>query len=384
MTDLAEKPRILIVDDEEKVLSSLKRQLRSNFSVDVCNAPDEALKIIKKNKAYAVVLSDYKMPKLNGVDFLMQVQSIAPETTRMMLTGFADLDNAMRAVNEGHVFRFMAKPCPPDTLLANLKEAAGQYDLVTSRRVLLEQTLKGSIELMSEITSLVNPEASARTNRLKRSVRFLCEKMKIRDVWRYEMAAMLSQIGCIILPQNIMDKLTGSKGFSPEESQMFEMHPSIGQSLISKLPRMASIGKMVAYQLKGFDGSGTPRDNLKGEAIPLGGRILKIALDYDTERQRNEIPSKAFIALEEKAEQYDPQLLYFLEGMLGIEARYEILEVSLAELQPGMILHGDVTSAQGALLLPKSVELDKDKIDRLIMFADKIGIAETIPVLKPS
>lgn len=384
MSDQTEKKRILIVDDEERVLTSLRRQLRSNYEVDVCNDPREALGMINGKSPYAVVLSDYKMPGLNGVDFLMQVKKIAPETTRMMLTGYADLENAMRAVNEGHVFRFMAKPCPPDVLMSNLVEGVRQYKLVTTKRVLLEQTLKGSIELMSEITSLANPEAAARTDRVKRTVRYLCGKLDIRDVWRFEMAAMLSQIGCVILPPGIMNKLLGKGDFSPEEKQMFEMHPSIGQSLISKLPRMSSIGTMVAYQLKGFDGSGTPRDNIEGEAIPIGGRILKIALDYDTHRQCNDVPSKAFKELEANSDQYDPELLYYLEGMLGVEARYQKLTLSLHDLETGMILHKDVISSQGALLLRKSVELDKNKIDRLHMFEKKIGIEQPISVLKPS
>ncbi len=383
MTETPDKPRILIVDDEEKVLSSLKRQLRNDFQVDTNTDPSDALEKFNKSTSYAVVLSDYKMPKINGVDFLIQVKQLAPDSTRMMLTGFADLENAMRAVNEGHVFRFMAKPCPPETLFANLMEGTRQYELVTSKRVLLEQTLKGSIELMSEITSLVNPEAAARTNRVKLIVRFLCQKMGIRDIWRYEMGTTLSQIGCVILPQQFMDKLVCKEGLDDEEKQMFEMHPFIGQNLISKLPRMSEIGQMVAYQLKGFDGSGPPRDRVSGEDIPLGGRILKIALDYDTERQRDPTPSKAFKALEDNCDQYDPQLLYFLEGMLGVEARYQMLELSLCELEPGMILHDDIVSEQGALLLPKSIELDKDKIDRLHLFADKIGLMQPFPVLKP-
>ncbi len=302
----------------------------------------------------------------------------------MMLTGYADLDSAMRAVNDGHVFRFLTKPCETDTLLESLKEAVKQYELVTGKRILLERTLKGSVELLSEITSLVKPEAGARINRVRRYVKFLAQKKGAKDLWRYDIATMLSQLGTLILPDGTLDKLLSGKGLTSEQEQIFEMHPVIAKSLVAKLPRMEIIAEMIAYQLKGFDGTGTPRDGLEGEKIPLGGRILRIALDYDLHLNLEENSSAAFAKLEEQAEMYDPELLYYLEGMLGVEARYEVKKLSKSELHPGMILYEDILSDQGALLLRKSLELDKDKIDRINMFAEKVGITEPINVLVPN
>ncbi len=168
---------------------------------------------------------------------------------------------------------------------------------------------------------------------------------------------------------------------TPEEMQMFEMHPAIAQSLLSKLPRLEAVTEMVAYQLKGFDGSGTPRNNIKEEEIPLGGRMLRLALDYDMYIQREKSTREAYAKLEEHVEQYDPELLYYLEGLLGLEAHYEVRKVARDQLEPGMILHEDVLSLKGGMLLRKSLELDKNKIDRVHMFAEKVGIQEPITVL---
>ncbi len=375
------KFKILLVDDEPNVLSALKRQLRGEYEVETSEDPALAILKINSKAPFAAVISDFRMPKMNGIEFLKEVRKRSPETTRIMLTGYADLDNAIRAVNDGHVFRFLTKPCENEVLLANLKEGVDQYELVTGKRVLLEKTLKGSVELLGEITSLVKPEAGARINRVRRYVRYLAEKKGVKDFWRYDIATMLSQLGTLILPPGTLDVLLEGKELSPEQLQMFEMHPVIAKSLIVKLPRLEAIAEMISYQLKGFDGSGTPRDAVKGEKIPLGGRILKIALDYDLQLQHAENPKKAFANIEEVSELYDPELLYYLEGMLGVEARYVVKELGIDDLFPGMILYDDVTSKQGAMLLRKSLELDKDKIDRIHMFASKIGIKLPLLVL---
>ncbi len=254
---------------------------------------------------------------------------------------------------------------------------------MTAKKVLMEKTLKGSIELLGEITSLVNPLAGEQVNRVRRYVRYFAQKKGLKDLWRYDIAVMLSQFGTLILPPGTLDEIFKGKEMTPEQQQMYEMHPVIAQSMIQKLPRLESIAEMIAYQLKGFDGSGTPRDNVKEDKIPLGGRILKIALDYDVALQREATPQKAFLSIEKNIEQYDPELMYYLEGMLGLEARYEITKVHLDELRPGMILHQDIVSEQGALLLRKSVELNKDNIDRIHLFAKQVGVGDELTVLVP-
>ncbi|WP_432737445.1 HD domain-containing phosphohydrolase [Maridesulfovibrio sp. FT414] len=375
------KHSIMLVDDEPNVLSSLKRQLRGQYDVHTSDDPEKALVELKNNKHIAVVISDYRMPQMNGIDFLKEVKSCSPDSTRMILTGYADLDNAIGAVNDGHVFRFLTKPCEKETLLENIREAAKQYDLVTGKKILLEQTLKGSVELLTEITSLVNPQASERISRVRRYVRYLAQKKGVKDFWRYDIATMLSQLGLLVLPPGTMEMFLQGKELNSEQKEIFEMHPVVAKSLVEKLPRMQSIAEMIAYQLKGFDGSGSPLDGVDGESIPLGGRILRIALDFDLYLHLYENQRQAFRQLEDKAQEYDPELLYYLEGMLGVEARYEVKSLSIKELVPGMILYEDILSDKGALLLRKSLELDKDKIDRIHMFARKVGVTEPVSVL---
>lgn len=373
--------KILLVDDEPNVLRSLRRQLRSEYEVDIHEDPTKALQVLSKKNTYAVVISDFRMPKMNGAELLRKVRKVSPETTRVMLTGYADLENTIKAVNEGNVFRFLTKPCSKENLLNNIKDAVAQHELVTSKRILLEKTLKGSVELLSEITSLINPNAGARINRVRRYVKYFAQQKGIKDLWRYDVATMLCQLGTLILPPGTLESLEKGKELTAEQLQMFEMHPMIAQSLLSKLPMLESVAEMVSYQLKGYDGSGTPRSATHKDDIPLGGRVLKLALDYDLALQQERTTHKAFAKLEENVKAYDPELFGYLKDMLGVEARYVVRKVKVSALIPGMILHEDLLSSQNVMLLGKNLELDKDKIDRIQMFKYTIGVKEPITVL---
>ncbi|MBU1247669.1 MAG: response regulator [Proteobacteria bacterium] len=375
--------RILFVDDDDKILKMFKRSLAKDFEVHVALGPEEGLKQIAEEDAFCVVVSDLKMPGMDGITFLNKVRKLAPETVRVILTGYADLENAMASVNTGGVFRFLTKPCEMGAITDVLKTCVKQFELVTAEKVLLERTLKGCIEVLSESLSLVNPEAFGKATRVSRFVRMLTQKMDIKNIWKYEVAAMLSQIGCMVLPESAIVKLNTGKPFSPEEVQLYDMHPSIGRNLISHIPRMEAVAEMVHYQNKNFDGTGTPVNSVEGADIPLGGRLLKVAGDFDLAYTRTGSWSKAFLSLENKLERYDPEIMYYLEGCLGSEARYEKGLVRVRELLPGMIVQQSVEAKTGPLLLRKGKELSAMVITKLLTVHERIGVKEPIEVYIP-
>ena len=142
-----------------------------------------------------LVISDMRMPAMDGATFLKYARTGAPDTVRVLLTGQADMDSAIAAVNEGNIFRFLTKPCPIDVLLTALKACVEQHRLVTAERVLLEETLRGSVKMLTEVLSLVSPTAFGRAARLQQRVAAIAAQMGIRDRWHIEVAAMVSQIG---------------------------------------------------------------------------------------------------------------------------------------------------------------------------------------------
>lgn len=136
------KPKILLVDDELNVLIAYQRNLRSRFDLSIAESGEAGLAVINESGPFAVIVSDYNMPIMNGIEFLRNVKNLAPDSIRIMLTGQADLQSAINAVNEGNVFRFLTKPCSHELLLNSLESAVEQYRLVTVEKVLLEKIKK--------------------------------------------------------------------------------------------------------------------------------------------------------------------------------------------------------------------------------------------------
>ena len=375
--------RILFVDDEKNILEAIQRQLRKKYRIETALGPEHGLAAVTNHGPYAVIVSDLRMPGMDGIQFLSRVKEIAPDSIRMILTGNADLQNAIQAVNEGNIFRFLTKPCAQNVLIKVVDLGIKQYRLVTAERELLERTLKGSINVLTEVLSLVNPEAFGRSSRIKRYVKQIASHLGVSEVWRFETAAMLSQIGCVTLPEQALIKLYQGQELTEEEAQLFYMHPKIAYDLLSKIPRMQEVAEIITYQEKHFDGSGNPKDLRQGEAIPLGARILKVVLDFDVLETRGVIKGKALKQLKQRSGWYDPAVLVALEEVLGDVAKYVIRDAKVRELQVNMVLFEDVRTKKGQLLITRGQEVSTVLIERLANIARTAGIREPIQVCVP-
>ena len=273
--------RILCVDDDSNILLGYQRALRK-YQIEVALGADEALAAITSRGPYAVVVSDMRMPRMNGVELLARVKDIAPDTVRMMLTGNSDQETALEAVNEGHIFRFMTKPCPADVFGKTLEAGLAQYRLIVAERELLSNTLGGSIKMLTDVLSLVCPTAFGRASRVRGLARKMAQALGENELWVIEIAAMLSQIGCVAIPEETLARFYRGEELSRSEAEEFAVHPLVGRDLLQNIPRLEAVAEVVAYQEKRFDGQGPPPDDRRGTAIPLGSRILKVALDFDS------------------------------------------------------------------------------------------------------
>jgi response regulator RpfG family c-di-GMP phosphodiesterase len=372
--------KVLVVDDEINILDGIRRHLKKRLPVETALGSKEGLAALARNGPYAVILSDLRMPGMDGIQFLTRVKEKSPDTVRMMLTGNADLGDAIQAVNQGNVFRFFSKPCPADVLEKGIEQGIRQYRLVTAERELLQKTLKGSIKVLTEILSLINPEAFGRSSRIKRTVKAVASRMGVSEPWQFEMAAMLSQVGWVILPQESLGKLYRGQALTDEESQLFRQHPLIASSLLSNIPRMEEVGEIVRYQEKHFDGSGDPVDHRQGSAIPLGARILKVTLDFDILEVNGTPPRQALKILEDRQGWYDPAVLQAMDAFIGGESRRILKEISLRELTSNMVLAEDLYTVRGQLLISKGQEVTAVLISRLVNFAKGTGIREPVRV----
>lgn len=366
--------KILFVDDEANILDTFRRGLRKRFTLETALGAQEGLHALQHSGPFAVVVSDLKMPKMDGIQFLSQVRELSPATVRIMLTGHADLEAAIASVNEGHVFRFLTKPCDTGTLITTLEAAIAQYRLITAEKELLHGTLRGSIKVLVEILSLVNPEAFGRSERIKRLALATAEQLKMKHVWRLELAAMLSHIGCVSIPEDILSKKYSGQKLGPEEEQIYGMHASIAVKLLENIPRMEEITAIIAHQSDAYTSEGE---------LPLGARILKICLDFDDLEQQGMSKEEAMSALQTQLQRYDPHVLGAFEKAVFSEMGFVPRRLALRELLPGMVLAADVKTTTGILLLAKGQGLSELVLERLIRLSGTFEVVEPIVVLAP-
>ncbi|MGE5708101.1 MAG: response regulator [Bacteroidota bacterium] len=350
------------------MLSALARQLHPLYQVSLTPSPEEGLVLLEREGPFSVVLSDMRMPKMDGATFLKHVRERSPDTVRLLLTGHADLESAIAAVNEGQVFRFLTKPCSVQGLMNSLAEAVNQYELVTAERVLLEETLLGSIAALTEILALSNPLLFGRATRAKRLVGEIAGKMELHDRWQIEIAAMLSQLACITLPPQTAEKHYYGQPLEPDEATMVNRLPVITKHLLQKIPRLEPINQLL-FQLHHPEVS----------RQRLGAELLQIVLQYD-QLETSGYPSA--VAIEElRRLEHHPEMLDHLEAFVSLEAKIE--ERFLSEIQEGMIFAEDVQANDGKTLVPRGQAATASLLARLTNFAFEVGIPQPIRMIAP-
>jgi response regulator RpfG family c-di-GMP phosphodiesterase len=264
---MAEK--ILLVDDDTHILDGYRRILSREFLLETALGGEEAVRMIAAHGPYAAVVSDMRMPGMDGIQLLGKVKTQAPNTIRVMLTGNADMDTAIDAINEGNIFRFLNKPCGKEMMAKTLTAALVQYRLVTAEDQLLEQTLSGCIQVLTEVLSLVNPAAFGRAERARRYIHQIVSAMKLGNPWQYEVAAMMSQLGCVTLAPETIQAVYAGEQLSTNEQAQYDAHPSVAYGLLSKIPRLEPIAWMIEHQHRPV-----VADDSAGQDIRLGAEIL--------------------------------------------------------------------------------------------------------------
>jgi response regulator RpfG family c-di-GMP phosphodiesterase len=375
--------RILCVDDDPNILEGYKRQLRKEFELDTAVGPEQGLRMVTEQGPFAVVVSDLQMPGMNGVEFLAQVRTHEPDTVRMLLTGNAELQAAIEAINQGQIFRFLTKPCTPEALANALKAGLAQHRLITAERELLEQTLSGSIRVLCEVLALVNPEAFGRSSRITRYVESIAANLHVSELWSIKTAAMLSQIGCVILPESLLKKVYRGEVLTGEESQLFNQHPFVGYDLIAKIPRMKRVAEIIKFQDKYYDGYGVSGDAQEGKTIPMEARILKVALDFDALESAGKSKAEAFDEMKQRKGWYDPTVIDAMKAAFAQEIKYEMKTAVVADLREGMILAEGIQSSQHVVLASKGQQVTPSMIMRLQNFSKTGGVREPFTVLLP-
>lgn len=377
--------KILYVDDDPNILAACARSLGRSLALTTATSGAAGLEILRAEGPFAVVLSDMRMPGMDGVEFLCAVRRHAPDTVCIMLTGNSDQETAMNAVNKGRIFRFLTKPCAPEDLRDALDAGLRQHRLITAEKELLSNTLLGSVRALADVLSLVNPMAFACGTRIKPIVKAISQNMGLAHAWQFDLAALLSQIGCVVLPPAVIEKVYAGRRLTEEEAEMYASHPKNGSRLIEHIPRLEPCAKMIEGQLTRFDEMTPSVQGPQVDDVTIGSQILHVTLDIDALISRSMPKHTAVLRLKERRGEYNPELLDLIDQITlpGVDdAQHRTkMELSIWKLKPGMIVDEAIETSSGTLLVPKGVEITLPIIQRLRNFASGAGVKEPIHVL---
>ena len=365
--------KILFVDDEENIRLTFAEFI-SHSGHEARTARDgmEALRIIERESPFALVVSDMSMPNMNGIELLAKVKEVSPDTVRMILTGYADLEVSIDAINQGNVFRFLTKPCSGPVFMDSINVGLEQHRLIMAEKELLEDTLNGSIAMLTDALSMADQEIFGFAMTLRKGAGRLAMALETQRLWQIEIAAMLSQIGYLTLPNEVRRKARRGQNLTETEGQMVEKVPEIGSNLVSHIPRLEQTANIILYQQKSFDGSGPPYNDIAGKEIPLGARILKVLIDFAEALLASNSYELAVAQLRDKKGVYDADVL---QKAIKIKVFSDLLEVSrqqrdvilvqAADLRVGDKLAVDLFSTNNQLLLKKGNDITQMTIKRI-------------------
>ncbi len=374
--------RIMIVDDDPMILAGANRLLYKYFKIFTFEDPMKALKSLETDGPFAVVVSDMHMPGIDGISFLSKVKERSPDTVRMMLTGDSDLQTAVDAVNEGHIFRFMTKPCDGKTLANSILVGIQQHQLITGEKELLEKTLKGSIQVMMDVMGMTNPLAFNKTRRVQHIVVHMAAFFHLEEQWKYELAAMLSLLGSVIVPVPVLEKYLAGRELTQEEAEIIRSFPKTGQALLNSIPRMGSVAEIIGNQLKIIN---PPYMNtISGkDPVETGVLLLKMAFEFDSYLTGGVAKPEAirrFISNNNDAAVF-AECLMRLELAGGDDINLNTTFIDIVDLKDGMVLAENIYSQSGMLVVGEHCIVNATIRLRLLNFSRQGIIPHRVKII---
>ncbi|HWS36538.1 MAG TPA: response regulator [Actinoplanes sp.] len=359
--------RILMVDDEQRLLDGLRRSLHGRYVIDFSTSGADALARIEAAPSpYAVVVSDMMMPVMNGAEFLARTRDVSPDSVQIILSGQADLTSTIAAVNDGNLFRFLTKPCEPDHLTRALDAALHQHRLVMAERELLQRTLDGTVELLTDLMKATNPLAAARSEQL----RALVDAVAPAEAWEPRIAAMLGQVGLLAIPGEVLGRVRAGETLDSESEALFHSHPQLAYELVKRIPRLERVADWVAAQP--LIAGEKPAGEVDEHQAPYAAAV---AFVVGVEAGRSPVSVAAELA------HYPSEIVQSLLRAYTTAKVRKPRRISGAELMVGMVVDQDIVTNSGLVLVRGGELLTETMAIRLRHFAEGVGIVEPVAVL---
>ncbi len=320
--DEKKKYQILIVDDEEDNLQLLYRTLRREYDVTKANGPLAALDILSQ-RDFQCILSDHKMPDMDGVEFLKRARDMHPDTICILVTAYSDVEILMNAINYAKIYKYIKKPYSPDTLLHNVHMALEYYQLKEDNKKLLfdlKDLFSGTINAIMDALDSKDSYTLGRSRRVAFYTSRMIAKMDLTKAQKaeIELAALLHDIGMIGVREEILHK---KEALTEEERNEIKKHISYSVKILEDIKQLDKVTDIIKYHHEFYNGNGYPF-GVKGEEIPIGARIIAITDAYDSlvsfRPYRDGLsPENAVSEIrKQKGEQFDPHLFDIFESIV--------------------------------------------------------------------
>jgi len=392
--------RVLYVDDEDQLLSAFRSLMRREaLDITTLNDPLQVEQCLVEQGPFAVVLSDQRMPGIEGVEVLRRVAALSPETVRIMVTGFADYEATLRAINTGGISHHVAKPWDDDGLRTLVRSCVQRYNLAGENTFLLahlqaqnrelEELLEGTVvhttRMLGDLVGYVNAEAASQVERVRRlgdaALRVLTE-WRTEECWSFERALDLFNLGLALLPAWAQARVAKEGVEAANSIAAVRNHHLLAATLLEEVPRFTGVAEIIRFKQKSFDGSGEPVDDRRaGSEIPNGARLLRILIDQDRLLTRK-VPGRA--ALERMRGQkgvYDEILIQRLLGEASTIALSSIEQsLRVGDLREGMMVLDDVIASDGLCLLKEGAVLNRSMLKILVQWHRRTLIKEPLRV----
>lgn len=415
---------LLCVDDEANILASLKRLFRpAGYRVLTATSGEEALALLEK-EAVDLIISDMRMPGMNGAQVLAAVRARWPETVRILLTGYADIGSTIEAINNGQLHRYISKPWDDSEVQLVVREGLERKALLREKNRLealtqaqneelrqlnagletkvaertaelaaahdkLKTGFLNTLKTFSNLIELRGGQMAGHSRRVADLARRIGQAVKLPSNEAQDLffAALLHDIGKIGLPDALLGKPFNQ--LTPDERSEMVKHPAKAEGLLMGLEQLHGAARLIRAHHERFDGQGYP-DGLAGDAIPLGARILAVANDYDAIQQGAISPKRA--SAEEallylrggRGHRYDPAIVKVVESLLDSTPRSGTSPLVLRsdQLKPGMALARDLVTRDGVLLLAHDFLIDENLIRQIQGFERTEGYRLTLHVVE--
>jgi response regulator RpfG family c-di-GMP phosphodiesterase len=376
---------IVVADPDKDVQAGFQRLFGVHMKVTCFSESEAALVFLKQNHGTAVVCSSFNLPGRGGTAFLRAAETIVPQAARVMLTRETSADSVKKALNEGHAFMYLEKPCKPAELTSAMELALAHHAQLSKDRALLERTLAGSIKLLIDMLALFHPEAFRRTATVRKQALKLAKTLGMKKTWELEMAVMLSPLGEALLPKQILARYRAARSLTEQERDVLDRAPAQTRDLLKNIPQLEKVSDYLFLSARGYDGSGFPKDGPVGEDIPLISRILKLLTDLWYASPESGPDAAALEALTINRRKYDPKLLELAKTLLLDELPEEkqkhVAQCYIRSLRPGDILIDDArTESSHELVLSRGHMLTPTTIRRLEHFHQTAGVRQPIRV----